>query len=116
MLSRRKSQKKREMSKKIVAVGKVVEHGGKCVGFADAEDEDKYWLRDFDGWELPAYCYVEWRRPTDKLEQINGRMARYTMCKVGQSEIRERATRILNQKPHPSKRGGPSPTQRLTDE
>lgn len=101
--------------KKIIAVGKVVEHEGKYKGFADAEDEDKDWLLDFDGWELPAYCYVEWRK--HEPEQINGRMARYTMCKVGQAEVRERADQILNEKPsYPSKRGGPSWTPKLRDE
>lgn len=100
--------------KKIVAVGIVVQHEGKYKGCADAEDEDKDWLLDFDGWELPAYCYVEWRKPTDEPEQINSRMARYTMCKVGQPEIREHADRILNENPpYLSKRDGPSPTQKV---
>lgn len=43
---------KRGMSA-VVAVGEVVERDGKCGGKGD-----KKWLKDFDGWNLPAYCYV----------------------------------------------------------
>lgn len=42
----------------IVAAGEVVERNCKATGF-----EDKSWLRDFDGWDLPAYCYVDWHVP-----------------------------------------------------
>jgi len=42
----------------IVAAGEVVERGGKSTGYGD-----KSWLLDFDGWELPAYCYVDWHVP-----------------------------------------------------
>jgi len=46
----------------IVAVGRAVERGGKCVGYGD-----KPWLSDFDGWNLPSYCNVEWHlRPQNK--------------------------------------------------
>src|SRR4051794_15582119 len=101
--------------KKIAAVGIVVEHEGERVGFADAEDEDKEWLLDFDGWELPAYCYVEWRKP-DESEQVNGHVARSTRCKLNQAEIQECADQILNENwPCPSKHDGPSPTQTITD-
>jgi len=42
----------------IVAAGEVVERNGKSTGC-----EDKSWLRDFDGWDLPAYCCVDWHVP-----------------------------------------------------
>jgi hypothetical protein len=42
----------------IAAVGRVVARDGKCKGAFD-----KDWLRDFDGWDLPAYCFIEWREP-----------------------------------------------------
>lgn len=42
----------------IVAVGEVVERNGKC-----KDCGDKSWLSDIDGWDLPAYCYVDWRIP-----------------------------------------------------
>ena len=43
----------------IRAVGRVVNRDGKYKGFGD-----KKWLRDFDGWDLSAYCYVDWRIPS----------------------------------------------------
>lgn len=39
----------------FLAAGTVVTRGGVVSG-----DGDKPWVRDFDGWDLPAYCYVEW--------------------------------------------------------
>lgn len=42
----------------IVAAGEVVEREGKSTGY-----KDKSWLQDFDGWDLPAYCYVDWHVP-----------------------------------------------------
>lgn len=39
----------------FVAAGIVVERNGRVSG-----DGDKDWLRDFDGWDLRAYCHVEW--------------------------------------------------------
>jgi hypothetical protein len=42
----------------VVAAGEVVERGGKHRG-----NGDKGWLRDFDGWDLRSYCYVDWRVP-----------------------------------------------------
>jgi len=39
----------------FLAAGVVVERNGVVSG-----DGDKDWLRDFDGWDLPAYCHVEW--------------------------------------------------------
>lgn len=41
----------------IVAVGVVVDRQGKYRGKGD-----KNWLRDFDGWDLPAWCYVDWHQ------------------------------------------------------
>lgn len=38
-----------------LAAGTVVERDGRTGG-----DGDKTWLSDFDGWDLSAYCYVEW--------------------------------------------------------
>ena len=40
---------------KMLAVGRVVEREGRHKG-----EGDKEWLRDFDGWDLRAYCHVEW--------------------------------------------------------
>lgn len=50
----------------IVAAGEVVERDGKFKGCGD-----KSWLRDFDGWDLQAYCYVDWHVP-DKPVSTDG--------------------------------------------
>ena len=47
----------------IVAVGRVVARDGKFKG-----DGDKEWLRDFDGWDLRAWCYVDWCKPSKPLQ------------------------------------------------
>jgi hypothetical protein len=52
---------KRGMSE-IRAVGVVVNRGGKHNG-----NGDKDWLSDVDGWDLPAYCYVDWHVPKTSL-------------------------------------------------
>jgi hypothetical protein len=39
----------------FLAAGVAVERDGVVSG-----DGDKDWLLDFDGWDLPAYCHVEW--------------------------------------------------------
>ncbi|NTV25676.1 MAG: hypothetical protein HGB01_05650 [Chlorobiaceae bacterium] len=44
--------------KEIQAVGVVVKRGGNPGG-----NGDKRWLWDVDGWDLPAYCYVDWHKP-----------------------------------------------------
>jgi hypothetical protein len=42
----------------FVAAGRAVKRNGVVCG-----NSDKDWLRDFDGWDLPAYCFVEWHVP-----------------------------------------------------
>jgi hypothetical protein len=63
----------------IVAAGEVVEREGKATGC-----EDKSWLRDFDGWDLPAYCYVDWHVP-DKPMTTDG-LTRATIQKLHQDK------------------------------
>lgn len=40
--------------RRILAAGTVVKRNGKFSGCGD-----KSWLRDFDGWDLQAYCNVD---------------------------------------------------------
>lgn len=47
----------------IVAVGRVVARDGKFKG-----NGDKEWLRDFDGWDLQAWCYVDWHKPSGPVQ------------------------------------------------
>jgi len=43
----------------VVAVGVVGQRGGK-----PRHKGDKRWLLDVDGWDLPAYCFVDWHKPS----------------------------------------------------
>jgi hypothetical protein len=71
----------------IVAAGTVVEREGKCKGNAtDSGEENKYWLRDYDGWDLSAYCFVEWHKPAKPLS-VKG-LTRATIQQVGIAELR----------------------------
>ena len=45
-------------SSEIVTAGEVVQRNGVHRG-----EGGKEWLQDFDGWDLSAYCYVNWRVP-----------------------------------------------------
>jgi hypothetical protein len=47
----------------LLAVGIVRERNGAVAG-----KEDKQWLEDFDGWELPGYCYVDWHKLPEPLD------------------------------------------------
>lgn len=72
----------------ILAAGRVVERDGQWKG-----NGDKPWLWDFDGWELPAYCYVEWHKPENP-EACNG-LARGTIVRSYQEPVRNVADRLL---------------------
>lgn len=55
---------------KIIAAGEKVEKRN-SVYCGDARSDNKKWLLDIEGWELPAYCYVEWHKPEEELEVNN---------------------------------------------
>lgn len=83
----------RQGTTKIISVGKVVEKHGKVHGCGD-----KTWLYHFDGWELPAYCYVEWHkmRTSKKKER---RLPWLAFSKIDQNEPRGYAEQILGDSP-----------------
>jgi hypothetical protein len=72
----------------IMAAGEVVERDGKATGF-----QDKSWLRDFDGWDLSAYCNVNWHVP-EKPINTEG-LTRATIQKIQQPKHREIVDEIL---------------------
>jgi hypothetical protein len=78
---------KRGLSK-IVAAGSVVSRNGKAAGV-----DDKEWLRDFDGWELPAYCYVDWHVPKVPIETEE--LTRTTIQALPQERHRKIADDLL---------------------
>jgi hypothetical protein len=93
---------------RILAVGKVVERDGKHFGLSDKE-----WLRDFDGWDLPAYCHVKWHRPP-KPYKVTG-LARGTIMEMHQTEPRRVADKILQMPPDGEPYSDPPSTQGVSD-
>jgi hypothetical protein len=79
---------------KVVAAGVIVTRDRKHSGNANRDgNADKDWLHDFDGWDLPAYCYVDWYRPGSKIE-ISG-LSRATIQRLPQREHQEIACAII---------------------
>ena len=57
----------------IVATGRAIERNGACSGRRES--------RDFDGWDLGGYCYVNWHRPPEPIA-VRG-LAIGTISRVG---------------------------------
>lgn len=76
----------------IKAAGKVVSRNGKYKG-----SHDKTWLNDFDGWELPAYIYVDWHCP-ERIVQTSG-LTRATVQKSFQQQNNDIANEIIANNP-----------------
>lgn len=101
----------------IVAVGRVCNPGDGSKGLADPKDTGKNWLYHFDGWELPAYCHVEWHEPDEHWPSPK-QLAQTAICRVKQSEVQHIADQILDQFPEPynSRYDGPATTKGVLDE
>jgi hypothetical protein len=78
----------------IRAVGRVVERNGIVSG-----KSDKAWLRDFDGWGLPAYCHVEWHTPPDGQLVATKGLTRTTAQGVGKKSVKDQALQLLDEWP-----------------
>jgi hypothetical protein len=94
----------------IIAVGEVVERDGKHCGL-----DDKVWLRDYDGWDLGAYCYVDWRELPEP-EEAKG-LGIGAIRPIQQRGLQERAAEVLRQPPPESWawRPDPPPTEAVED-
>lgn len=90
----------------ITAVGVIVERDGIYKGYVDKEgyvlDEEGYvnrerrkeWLLDHDGWVLPEFCYVDWRKPNEP--RPVGGLNIGAIQRLNQQEPRDAADDILN--------------------
>lgn len=67
---------------KVEAIGEVFSHGETHGGRGD-----KHWLRDFDGWDLEAYVYVKWKRPT--IEVPPEGLTRGTISRIHQEHLQQ---------------------------
>lgn len=75
---------------KILAAGTVVKRDNKFKGCGD-----KSWLRDFDGWDLQAYCYVDWRVTEQPIETSG--LTRATIQRVHQNKHKAIADSLLSE-------------------
>ena len=73
---------------KILAAGRVIPKNGIHRG-----EGDKEWLRDFDGWDLKAYCYVDWKKPNQPVP--TGGLTMGTIKRLNQNEPQKAANSIL---------------------
>lgn len=97
--------------KGIRAAGEVVKRHGRHKGVGD-----KKWLRDFDGWDLSAYCYVDWRRPLTDVPVTGLRQAQ--LSEVHRPNVKDAADRVLTGEiPHEKlePEGDPDSTESVDD-
>lgn len=92
----------------ILAAGRVVERDGCFRG-----NGNKPWLRDFDGWDLPAYCHVEWHVP-EKPVDIAG-LTRGTIAGLKQEHLKAIANQLLQAPAQTAVEPEPKPTESLQD-
>ena len=93
----------------VAAVGVVVERDGRVHG-----NMDKPWLRDFDGWDLSAYCFVEWHVPP--LPIANQSLTRGTIQEAHKTDLRKIADRVLSEVPAATfHEREPAPTRTISD-
>jgi hypothetical protein len=96
-------------SSEIVTAGEVVQRNGVHRG-----EGDKEWLQDFDGWDLSAYCYVDWRVPPKKPLLTKG-LAQPAITRAWKSEHHDLADSLLSQ-PVQAFEPEPEPTNPITDD
>ena len=74
--------------KTIRAAGTVIQRNGIHRGC-----KGKEWLSDFEGWDLPAYCYVDWKEPKEPIQ--NNSLSIATIQGIYNESIIEDANNIL---------------------
>lgn len=95
---------------RVEAIGEVVVRGASHYGRGD-----KHWLRDFDGWDLEAYVYVDWRRPLKSIDPEGLRMG--TIARIGDGPLRAAILAAFeSSEPLEVTRVDPEPTVKIEDE
>lgn len=95
-------------TQKIIAAGEVIQRNSKHNGRGDKE-----WLRDFDGWDLQAYCYVDWKKSNQPIP-VKG-LTRATIQRLHQQKHKDVADDILKTGSAVSASPEPAPTRAVQD-
>lgn len=98
----------------MLAAGVVVERGGVHGGDARSDGETREWLQDYDGWDLPAYCYVDWFRESSP-RSVTG-LSRGTIRQALQPQLRAAADEIVQAGTKCEISPEPGPAGRLDDD
>jgi len=96
---------------KIRAAGSVVTRTSVYKGDARAENKD--WLLDFDGWNLPGYCYVDWHIPAVPIDVAG--LTRYTIAKINEDPIKTKADELISKYPVSPVEAEPANVEKLED-
>jgi hypothetical protein len=101
----------------IVAVGEIVSRDGRHNGLADVNDTSKEWLWDFDGWELPAWCYVDWHEPAQPINASALGLAQGTIRQARGKELLRIADETMKSvSKRPNIQPEPPPTREVKQE
>lgn len=92
----------------IIAAGRIIEKDGKHCGCGDKE-----WLRDFDGWNLPAYCHVEWYKLNTPSATTG--LTRSTVQKIHQQHHKDIVNEIIEKGTKLDSVAEPAITERIDD-
>ncbi len=100
--------------REVVAVGVAVERDGVVGGVAGQSGAGRDWLHDYDGWDLPGFCCVEWHRP-DAPRTAAG-LGRRAVERLDRPDLHTVADDILRSTPALPVEPEPDPTEPLTVE
>ena len=74
---------------------KAIKAVGVVTGKGNVTHGDKEWLLDYDGWVLPEYCSVNWKRPNGNgLKEVDG-LTRGTLKRIRKEKTKGVAYNIL---------------------
>ena len=94
--------------KNVIAAGVVVDRGKGHNG-----DGGKDWLLHFDGWKLPGYCFVDWKKPTKPIPVPE--LTRSTINRIKNQSIKDLADRIAQHGAPVQWQPEPKPTSEVAD-
>src|SRR5690606_22960651 len=99
----------------LLAAGKVITRGDVHASATDEEKAQyKHWFEDFDGWEQPAFCHVEWHKPSEPI-QLSG-LRRGTIQRVHSRTVQELAESVILSEPAVPTSPLPEPVPLISNE